>query len=199
MRALLLQQSEERAYRRRSPGRLRPRQQVLVRLLVPLARGHPSVNHPDGVREQDGRRARNGTGYHGLDGSELLRSTTSGDGRLLESCARPFVPVIVDEVRDADAEECRVNTSKQASDALALDDVFHGVEEVGFGAGRFDLCACRKGNERVSTSLLGGLPRGGEETYVRAMARMPPPAPAMACCAASDEAIVDLSVLCCQR
>jgi len=31
-----------------------------------------------------------------------------------------------------------------------------------------------------------------EGTYVRAMARMPPPAPAMACCAASEEAIVEI-------
>lgn len=69
-----------------------------------LPRGHAGVDDPDGVGDEDGGGSGDGSGDHGLDRGELLGRAARGDGALLEEGLGPLIPVIVDEVGDADAE-----------------------------------------------------------------------------------------------
>jgi len=125
--SLLPEQCQQRPYRRRCLRALHPWQQALIRLLVALASRHARVDDPDGVREQDRRRAGNGARNHGFDGSEFLGGAPGCYGCLLKARPRPLIPVVVDEIGDADAEERRVNAGVQPGDALTLHDAPHGV------------------------------------------------------------------------
>ncbi|PNY26999.1 hypothetical protein TCAP_03079 [Tolypocladium capitatum] len=93
---------------------------------APLAGGDAGVDDPDGVGDDDGGGAGEGAGQHGLDGGELLVGAAGAPGGFFEEGAGPLVPVVVDEVGDADAEEGRVDARVQAGDALARDDVRDG-------------------------------------------------------------------------
>lgn len=176
----------------------RPKARLDVGLCVLLARGDPGVDDPDGVGDDDGGGAGKGSGHHGLDGSELLAGAAGRLGGRFEKGARPLVPVVVDEVCDADAEEGRVDARVQAGDALAGNDSLNGGDEARVGLFGLDLGARGQRDEGIA-----GMPGGGElatsfplrgvgkdktrtrrarshPTYVRAMDRMPPPAPARA-------------------
>lgn len=76
-----------------------------LEIRVPSARGDARVDDPDGVGDDDGRRASNGAGDNGLDRGELLAGTAGAGGGLFEEGPSPLVPVVVDEVGDADAEQ----------------------------------------------------------------------------------------------
>jgi len=68
-----------------------------------------------------------------------------------------------------------------------LYDALDSVEEVRVGALRFDLCAGGEGDEGVSASVRLWFWEGEEEMpYVRAMERIPPPAPLKAWATLSD-------------
>lgn len=124
----------------------------LVLDLAP-ARGHAGVDDPDGVREDDGGGAGEGAGDHGLDRGQLLAGAAGAGGGGLEEAARPLVPVVVDEVGDADAEDGAVEPRVQARHALARDDLPHGGQERRLGSLRLDLRAGRQGDEGVSVSV----------------------------------------------
>ena len=135
---LLPQQRKERPKGRRRL-RLRRSRQRIIRLR--LAGRHPRVNHPDRVRNEHGCAARERTRKHGLHGGEFLAGAPGLERRLFEERPRPFVPVVVDEIGDADAEERRVEAGVEAWDALALDDATGGGERRRRGAFGFDLGA----------------------------------------------------------
>ena len=105
MGAFVLEQRGEGAEGRRLLGRLGGAAGEGIRLAVGLAGGHAGVDDPDGVGEDDGGGAGDGAGDHALDRGELLGGAAGLDGGGLEEGARPLVPVVVDEVGDADAEE----------------------------------------------------------------------------------------------
>lgn len=147
--ALLLEESHERGNGRGTTG-LALVASLEVRLVVVLVGGHASVDDPDGVRHDDGGRAGNGAGNHGLDRGELLAGAAGLDGGGLEEGARPLVPVVVDKVGDADAEQGRVEARVEAGDALARNDLLDSVAELAIGLFGFDLGSGRQGNKRVS-------------------------------------------------
>lgn len=122
-----------------------------VVLGVLLAGGDAGVDDPDGVGEDDGRRAGNGARNHGLNGGELLVGAAGGGSGLFEEGARPLVPVVVDKVGDADAEQRRVDARVQARHALAGNDLLDGIPELALFLFGFDLGTCREGDERVAT------------------------------------------------
>lgn len=146
--AFLPDESEQCAERGRRLRGLRTREDGLIRL--GLARRHARVDDPDGVCDEHSRAACNGARYHGLDGRELLGGPASLERGLLEESTRPFVPVVVDEVCDADAEECGVETGVETCDALALDDAAGGVEGGGLRTFGFDLSPGRERDQGVS-------------------------------------------------
>ncbi len=146
-----LQQGHERGQRRRAAGGLALAEASLeVGVGVVLVGGDAGVDDPDGVGEDDGGGAGDSAGNHGLDRRELLARAAGLDSGGLEEGARPLVPVVVDKVGDADAEQRRVNARVEAGDALAGDDFLHGITEFAIGLFRFDLRAGRQGDERVS-------------------------------------------------
>ena len=76
------------------------------------------------------------------------------EGGFFEGGTRPFVPIVVDEVCDADAEEGAVKACVEAGNAFAGDDAFGGVEGRCLGPLRFDLGAGGEGDEWVAMSML---------------------------------------------
>ena len=148
--ALLLQQGHESPDGARGLGGLGAG--LDVALLVLLARGDARVDDPDGVGDDDGGGAGNGSRNHGLDRGELLAGAAGLGGGRLEEGAGPLVPVVVDEVGDADAEERRVDARVQARDALARNDLLDGIAELALGLLGLDLGAGREGDERVPKS-----------------------------------------------
>lgn len=105
LRSLILEKGQQRA---QCAGGLRRSTGLGVGLLC--TGGDPGVDDPDRVCDNDGGRSSKGTSKHGLNGSELLASASGIGCGLLEEGSGPFVPVVVDEVGDADAEERRVNS-----------------------------------------------------------------------------------------
>lgn len=120
-----------------------------IGLLGLCARGDARVNHPDWVGDDDGRRSRNSASNHGLNGRELLVSPAGGGSSLLEESAGPFVPVIVYEVRDADAEERRVDARIETRNTLTGDDLLNGIDKLALGLFGFDLSSGRESDERI--------------------------------------------------
>lgn len=149
-RPLLPHQGKKCANCSRSLLSLLATQQRLVALLVPLPGCHACVDNPYRIGKENCCAAGKRAGHHALSGRQALGSSAGGNGSFLEECAGPFVPVIVDEIGDGDAEEGGVETGIETSDALALDDVSDGIEEVGVGAFAFDLGACGEGDERIA-------------------------------------------------
>lgn len=148
--ALVLEESHEGADGGRGGGSLLSLAGLEIAFVVLLARGDARVDDPDGVGEDDGSRTSNGTGNHGLDGRELLVGAASRSGSLLEERARPLVPVVVDEVRDADAEKRRVDARVQTGHALARNNLLNGIDELALCLFGLDLGAGREGDERVA-------------------------------------------------
>lgn len=131
-----------------------------------LACGHARVDDPDGVGQNDGGGAGDGAGDHRLNGRELLGGPTGLDGGRLKEGARPFVPVVVDEVGDGDAEQGGGKTGVEAADALAGDNLLDGGEEGGIGrALGFDLGAGGEGDEGVAVVVW--VVSGGLEEWAR--------------------------------
>lgn len=120
----------------------------IIRVLA--ARGDARVDDPDGVCDDDGRRAGDGTRNHGLDGRELLAGAAGAGGGLFEEGPGPLVPVVVDEVGDADAEQRRVDACIEARDALARNDLLDGFGEFALGFLGLDLGSGGEGDERVA-------------------------------------------------
>lgn len=114
-----------------------------------FVRGDAGIDDPDGVGQDDSGGAGNGAGDHGLDRGELLAGAAGLDGGGLEEGACPLIPVVVDKVGDADAEQRRVDARVKAGDALAGNNFLHGVAELAVGLFRLDLRAGRQGDERV--------------------------------------------------
>lgn len=114
------------------------------------ARGDARVDDPDGVGDDDGRRAGDGAGNHGLDGRELLAGAAGAGGGLFEEVPSPLVPVVVDEVGDADAEQRRVDAGIETRDALARNDLLDGFDKFALGFSGFDLGSGGEGDERVA-------------------------------------------------
>lgn len=150
LRTLVLEESHEGADGGRGGGSLLGLAGLEVPFVVLLARGDARVDDPDGVGEDDGSRARNGTGNYGLDGRELLVGATSRSGSLLEEGARPLVPVVVDKVGDADAEKRRVDTRVQTGHTLARNNLLNGIDKLALCLCGLDLGAGRQGDERVA-------------------------------------------------
>lgn len=143
LRPLLLEQRGQRAdgarrLRCRRAWQRRPRVRA-------LPRRHARVDDPDRVGEEHRRGAGDGAGHHGLEGCELCGAAGLAAGGL-EGGARPLVPVVVDEVGDADAEEGGVEAGVEAGGALAVEDRFDGREEGGARAGGLDLGARGEGD-----------------------------------------------------
>ena len=115
-----------------------------------LARRHAGVHDPDGVGDEHGSAARNSAGDHGLSGSELFRSASGFLSSLLESRARPLVPVVVDEVGHADAEKGGFQPGIQTAQTLALNDMADRIDSRALSALRFDLGAGRQSNEGIA-------------------------------------------------
>lgn len=149
LRTLVLEEQQQSADGAGSLGRLRLAG-LDVLLLLLLASGDSGVDDPDRVGDDDGGRTSDSTSNHGLDGGELGASATGLGSGLLEETASPFIPVVVDKVGDADAEEGRVNTGVETRDTLAGDDVANSLAELALGLLRLDLSACGEGDERVA-------------------------------------------------
>jgi hypothetical protein len=149
LRTLVLEEQQQSADGAGSLGRLRLAGLEILLLLL-LACSDSGVDDPDRVGDDDGGRTSDRTSNHGFNGRELGASATSLGSSLLEETASPFVPVVVDKVGDADAEEGRVNTGVETRDTLAGDDVANSLAELALGLLRLDLSACGEGNERVA-------------------------------------------------
>lgn len=137
---LVLEEGHEGPDGARGPGRLGAGLEVTGLRL--LARGDAGVDDPDGVRHEDGRGAGEGTGEHGLDRGELLVGAAGRDGALLEEGLGPLIPVVVDEVGDADAEERRVDARVQARGTFPGNDLLDGIDELALGFPGLDLGTC---------------------------------------------------------
>ena len=151
---LVLEKQQQSADGAGSLGRLGRLACLNILLLLLLASSDSGVDNPDGVGDDNGSGASNGTGDHRLNGSELGASATSLSSGFLEERAGPFVPVVVDKVGNADAEEGRVNTGVKTRDTLASDDVTNSLAEIALGLLGLDLGACRESNKRVALILL---------------------------------------------
>ena len=99
-----------------------------------------------------------------------------------------FHTVVVDEVRDSDAEKGALKAGIQAAQTLAFDDALDGLQGVGVGLLGLDLGSGGEGDQGISacTSQLCNLVMflrnvTGGHTNVRAIDNSPPPAPASAC------------------
>jgi hypothetical protein len=125
---------------------LAPRERILLML---FPRRHPCIHHPDGIRQQDRRRPGDGACDHALDRRELLARTAGLLRRFFKEGPGPFIPVVVDEVGDGNAEEGGVEAGVQAGETFTLDDVLDGGEEGGGRAGSLDLGAGRERDERI--------------------------------------------------
>ena len=121
-----------------------------VAFVIALAGGDAGVDNPDGVGDDDGRGTGNGTSNHGLDGGELLVGATSSGSGLLEELLGPFVPVVVDEVGDTDAEESGVDAGVETGNAFAGNNFLDSIDEFALGLFGFDLGAGRESNERIA-------------------------------------------------
>lgn len=115
-----------------------------VSLLVLLASCDTGVDDPDWVRDDDCGGSSEGTSQHGLDGGEFAAGAASFDSSLLKEGSGPLIPVVVDEVGDADAEKGRVNARVETRDTLTCDDTLNGVEEFRLGLLRLDLSTSRE-------------------------------------------------------
>jgi hypothetical protein len=149
LRTLVLEEQQQSADGAGSLGRLRLAGLDILLLLL-LASSDSSVDDPDRVGDDDGGRTSDSTSDHGLNGGELGASATSLGSSLLEETAGPFVPVVVNKVGDADAEEGRVNTGVETRDTLTGDDVANSLTELALGLLGLDLSACGEGDERVA-------------------------------------------------
>ena len=107
-----------------------------------LSGGDARVDHPYGVGKDDCGGARKGTGNHGLNGGELLAHPPTPLCGLLEEGPGPLIPVVVDEVGDADAEEGGVDSRVETGDAFAGDNLLNGVDELALGFLGLDLGSC---------------------------------------------------------
>jgi hypothetical protein len=150
LRSLILEKRHQGTNGTRSLDRLRGLASLHIGLLVLLAGRDSGVDDPDGIGNNDGGRSRNCSGDHGLDGSELLVRATGLGRRLLKESPGPLIPIVVDEVGDADAEQGRVNTGVEARDTFASDNLLDGLDKLALGLLGLDLCASGKGDERVS-------------------------------------------------
>jgi hypothetical protein len=156
LRALLLHQGDQRRDGARVPLARGPGLPgALLLLEVPLACRHARVDDPDGVRQDHGGAAGEGARHHGLERRQLLVRPAGLGRRRLEERPAPLVPVVVDEVGHADAEDGAVEAGVQARDALARDDGPHGRQEGGLGSGGFDLGAGREGYQGIATERGG--------------------------------------------
>lgn len=150
--SLILEQRQQCADSGRLLGRRGARQRGVFSTLAflgssSLARGHARVDHPDGVGQDDGGGAGDGAGDHALDGGQLLGGPPRLDGGGLEEGARPFVPVVIDEVGDGDSEQGRRQAAVETGNALARNDLLDGGQEGGVdGALGFDLGAGGEGD-----------------------------------------------------
>lgn len=150
-RPLVPDERQERAHRRGSLLWRRARDERLVRLLVALARRHARVDDPDGVREQHRRRAGDGARHHALERREPAGEAARAElSAALKGGPSPLVPVVVDEVRDRDAKEGRVEAGVEAGEALAVEDVLDGLEDRGRRTLGLDLGARGEGDERIA-------------------------------------------------
>jgi hypothetical protein len=147
LRPLLLNERQRRPHRAWRFSR----HPISIHSLLP--RRHPRINHPNRIRKQHRRAPRNRARNHRLNRRKPARSASGLDRALLEGRARPFVPVVVDEVGHADTEESGVEAGVETGYAFAGDDAADGIEEVGVGALGFDLGAGREGYERVAVRL----------------------------------------------
>ena len=118
--------------------------------ILVLARRHAGVHDPDGVGDEHGSATRNSTGNHGLSGSKLFRGASGFLSGLLESRARPLVPVVVDKVGHTDAEKGGFQSGIQSAQTLALNDVADRINCGTLGALRFDLGTRRQSNEGIT-------------------------------------------------
>lgn len=123
-------------------------------LLLRLAGSHPSVDDPDRVRDDDCGGPSKRTSNHRLNGRELLVGAAGLCGSILKEGSGPFVPIVVYEVGDADAEERRVNAGVETRDAFARNDLLHGFAELALGLLGLDLCASRQRNKGIAISVL---------------------------------------------
>lgn len=121
-----------------------------VALLIALAGGDAGVDNPDRIGDDDGRGTGNGASNHGLDGGELLVGAAGGGSGLLEELLGPFVPVVVDEVGDADAEEGGVDAGVETGNAFAGNDFLDSIDEFALSLLRLDLCAGRESYEGIA-------------------------------------------------
>lgn len=131
-----------------------------------FARRHARVDHPDGVCDKDCGGAGEGAGGHGLEGGEFGTRAAGFGGGAFEGGARPLVPVIINEVGDADAKDGAVETRVEAGEALTLDDAADSVWDGGTRPFRLDLGARGEGDEGVCqdhgenpTTWISGLER----------------------------------------
>ncbi len=138
-----------------------------------LASSHSCVDYPDWVGEEDRGRSSYGASHDRLDCGELCGAAglaCSG----LEGAARPFVPVVIDEVGYADAEEGAVKAGVEGGCTLALDDRFNCLEKCGLGALGLDLGAGGQGDERIareSSVWLNWLEWRGDRVHLREKAK----------------------------
>jgi hypothetical protein len=161
LRTLVLEEQQQSADGAGGLGRLGRLASLDVLLLLLLTGGDSGVDNPNGVGDDNGSGASNGTSNHRLNGGELGASATSLGSGLLEETAGPFVPVVVDKVGNADAEEGRVNAGVQTRDTLTGDDVANSLAELALGLLGLDLGACREGDERVALDVVSALRRIG--------------------------------------
>lgn len=146
LRTLVLEEGHEGANR---GWRLSGLASLEVSLGVVLARGDTSVHNPDGVGDDDSGRTGDGAGDHGLNCRELLVGASGRGGGLLEEGTGPLIPVVVDEVGNADSKERRVNASVQAGNAFAGDNLLDSFGKLCLRLLGLDLSACRQGDQRI--------------------------------------------------
>jgi hypothetical protein len=161
LRTLVLEEQQQSADGAGGLGRLGRLASLDVLLLLLLTGGDSGVDNPNGVGDDNGSGASNGTSNHRLNGGELGASATSLGSGLLEETAGPFVPVVVDKVGNADAEEGRVNAGVKTRDTLTGDDVSNSLAEFALCLLGLDLGACREGDERVALDVVSALRRIG--------------------------------------
>ena len=149
-RSLVLEEQHQSADGGGSFGLGRLDAGLYIGVLVLLAGGDAGVDDPDGVGHDDRGGPSNGAGDHGLDGGELLIGAAGLGGGLLEEITSPLVPVVVDEVGDADAEQGRVDAGVQPGYAFSGDDLLHGIDELALSFLGLDLSSGGECDERVS-------------------------------------------------
>lgn len=141
--SLILEEGHESADGGRGFRRARASTRLHITVLCLLASGDAGVDDPDRVGKEDCRGASDGTGHHGLNGGELLVCAAGGGGALLKESLGPFVPVVIYEVGDADAEQRRVDARIQPRSALPGNDLLDGLNELTLSLPGLDLGTSR--------------------------------------------------------